>query len=397
MTNRKRIGELLVEAGVIDEAMLRSALGHQRRWGGRLGQALLELKMITEGVLVDTLAKKSGFEVARLGELEPYSLAQALQLVPREFAERHNVFPMAADTTTLTLAMADPINLSVTDELRFRSGRRIKVCIGGDREIAEAIRARYPRSDAIPGPIALDLDAPGEGVPLAAPFVGGSSQAMRESLEQPRPPPVRTPAVLSSAAPQSGRPAVPPPPIQSASPRPQGGPPGAAAPTARGARLAPGSLPELTPTGGRPLAPSERTSTGARLLGVPVLTPTGARPLAAAPAPPARAAPPPAPAPPATAPAPPATAPAPAPLADGELLPVDLLAAEEEMVEGRIPMRELSARDLAVLDALERMARGEEVPASPVPPGRLAAVLLRLLVRKRLLSEDELLDELSKP
>jgi type IV pilus assembly protein PilB len=136
MSPKKRIGELLIEAGVIDDAMLQSALGHQRRWGGRLGQALLDLKMLSEGVLVETLARKSGFEVARLSELEPYALEQALKLVPGELALRANVFPMAADTSTLTVAMSDPTNLSLTDELAFRTGRRVKVTIGGDREIA---------------------------------------------------------------------------------------------------------------------------------------------------------------------------------------------------------------------------------------------------------------------
>ena len=77
MSTKKRLGELLLEAGVIDEAMLQSALGHQRRWGGRLGQALLDLKLASESVIVEALARKAGIEVARLSDLEPYALEQA--------------------------------------------------------------------------------------------------------------------------------------------------------------------------------------------------------------------------------------------------------------------------------------------------------------------------------
>ena len=45
---KKRLGELLIDAGVIDETQLKAALGHQRQWGVRLGQALVDLKLATE-------------------------------------------------------------------------------------------------------------------------------------------------------------------------------------------------------------------------------------------------------------------------------------------------------------------------------------------------------------
>ncbi len=45
---KKRLGELLIEAGVIDETQLKAALGHQRQWGVRLGQSLVDLKLATE-------------------------------------------------------------------------------------------------------------------------------------------------------------------------------------------------------------------------------------------------------------------------------------------------------------------------------------------------------------
>ncbi|HET9554514.1 MAG TPA: hypothetical protein VFP50_16235, partial [Anaeromyxobacteraceae bacterium] len=175
---KKRLGELLLEAGAIDEAMLQSALGHQRRWGGRLGQALLDLKLVPEATVVEALSRSLGFEVARLGELEPYALDQAKRLVGRDFAARNNVFPMAADTSTVTVAMSDPTNLALVDELRFRTGRRVKVCIGGDRAIAEAIRTHYPTESAVRPSISLDLENTGEGLTLAEPFEGGSTEAM---------------------------------------------------------------------------------------------------------------------------------------------------------------------------------------------------------------------------
>ena len=55
MTERKRLGEMLVEAGMIDNMQLQSALGHQKQWGGKLGDILLEMDFISEHVLADFL------------------------------------------------------------------------------------------------------------------------------------------------------------------------------------------------------------------------------------------------------------------------------------------------------------------------------------------------------
>jgi type IV pilus assembly protein PilB len=420
MTTTKRLGELLLESGVIDEAMLQSALGHQRRWGGRLGQALLDLKLVSEAVIVQALSRKSGIEVARLSELEPYSLEQAMRLVPKEFAARNNVFPMAADTTSVTVAMSDPTNLALTDELRFRTGRRVKVCIAGDREIAEAIRFHYPQEYQPSAAIALDIEnTGGDGVPLAEPFEGGSTEDMRAMLEptrhaaarpaapaQPRPTapipaPVR-PAALASAAPLPSRPAVPPPapPVVSVAPAVQPQRPGAppAAPPMV-ARPAPGA-PVVRPTGVHPTLPQPAPAVTRPIPVAPSPTGSLARPSASPPAAP------PAPAPDATllgaiprggfTPEDPYEELTPAPLDEAEPISADLLAPEEEMVEGRVPIRELSPRDVAILDALDQLARGVDDPASPIKPARVAATLLRLLLKKKLIGEAELLDELSR-
>jgi type IV pilus assembly protein PilB len=451
MSTKKRLGEMLLEAGVIDEAMLQSALGHQRRWGGRLGQALLDLKLVSEAAIVEALARKSGIEVARLSELEPYALEQATKLVPREFAQRNNVFPMAADTSTITVAMSDPSNLSLTDELRFRTGRRVKVCIGGDREIAEAIRFHYPQEYQAPTAIALDIEnTGGDGLPLADPFEGGSTEAMRAMLEPTRhaPPSPATPGTppppVASAAPALARPAVAPPspavasalPAQPpvvarspapapAAPAPAATRPGPAAPQPTGSHPAvrpaatqpTGSQPAVRPAAPQPTGshPAVRPAAAQPSGSQPAVRPAAPQPSGSQPAVRPAAPPPPAGPPPSLeaeaaardalfgaiprggfAPEEPYEELTPAPADEGEPISADLLAPEEEMVEGRVPIRELSTEDVAILDALDRIARGAVEPASPVPTARLVAALLRLLVAKKLVSEQDLLDELAR-
>ncbi len=141
---RKKLGELLVEAGVIDATQLHSALGHQRRWGGRIGQAIVDLKMATEEQILATLAAKLAYARIPLRSIEEGPrLALALHLVPHDFAERNQVLAYAADPVSLWVAMADPTNVSVIDELAFRTGRKLRIGIAGDREIEEAIRRHY--------------------------------------------------------------------------------------------------------------------------------------------------------------------------------------------------------------------------------------------------------------
>src|SRR6266540_1359306 len=213
MTPKKRIGEMLLEAGIIDETQLKAALGHQRQWGVRLGQALVDLKLAAEADIVRALSLKYGFEVAKLDALEPYSHEQAVKLFPREFTVRNNVFPMWADTANVTVAMSDPTNLSVVDEIRFRTGRRVKVCIGGDREIADSVKRFFPGDGAVEA-IALDLDAdPGiDGEAVFDPFGGGSKDALEAFFGG-----VTEAAASEPAAPQ---PVAPPQPAAQVQPAP---------------------------------------------------------------------------------------------------------------------------------------------------------------------------------
>ena len=401
MSSKKRLGELLIEAGVIDEAMLQSALGHQRRWGGRIGQAMLDLKLTTEATIVQALARKLGFEVARLGKLDQASLDAALKLVGREFAERHNVFPMATDHSTLTVAMADPTNLGIADELRFRFNKRIKVCIGGDREIAEAIRAHYPSTTQQPlEAISLDSEVSGEFLPpLADPFGGGDTDLLEKQMERgPRQGSQRPPGEpgydvrsdLLGSVPRGGFSHHDSAEELELTPLPLSQPPPAAPPAAR--PLQTGTHPTVAPdarqthTGTHPtVAPAappvaRPTQTGT----YPTVAPTPVSPRQTGTFP--TVAPP-----PAQRTFTPVPRPAPHPIPPPTVTEVLL---EEEAVEGRIALRALTPKEVVILDALERLAAGQEDVALPVKPSQVAAALLRIMLRHKIVTQQELLDEL---
>src|SRR5512145_452341 len=206
MAIKKRLGEMLVEAGIIDATQLHAALRHQRQWGGRLGACLVELKLASEEAIVDALALKFGFEIARLDRIEPYAFEQARALVPYDYAVRNRILPISADTAVLTVAMSDPTNLSLTDELAFRSGRRIKVCIAGENAIAAAVRHHYGEEVAT-GREAIDLGADDGATmePIYDPIGATSSEEMSRFYQQEPAPavPPRSPPPPPRAAPSA--------------------------------------------------------------------------------------------------------------------------------------------------------------------------------------------------
>ena len=185
---RKKLGELLVESGLLDPDGLRAALAEQRRWGRPLGRTLVEMRVITEEALVDVLAKQLLVPTVELDKIQ--IPAAVLDLVPAELAERHHLIPFAQPSKFLDVAMADPTDAGIIDELRIRTQLNIRPHIAGPRTIEHAIGKYY-------------LGAADPGIPLGGPGTWGASLP-------PEPPRVRFAPPAPAPAPL-GRHGGPPP------------------------------------------------------------------------------------------------------------------------------------------------------------------------------------------
>lgn len=145
MEEKKKLGEILLEAGVIDKFQLKSALAEQNKWGGRLGNHLVQMGILTEELLVKALSKQLKIPYLDLGQMQ--ITKETLDLVPQELAEKFHLVPVAvkkiANKKTLIVAMSDPTNLDAIDELQFRTGHIIKPAVDGDTAIEMAIRKFY--------------------------------------------------------------------------------------------------------------------------------------------------------------------------------------------------------------------------------------------------------------
>ncbi len=123
MTERKRLGEMLVEAGLIDNIQLQSALGHQRQWGGKLGDILLEMGFISEHVLADFFESHLNIPCLDLSDFEIPENVRGL--LKDEIIKKYSVVPIGYENKVLTVAMSDPSDIRTIDELQFAAGCRI--------------------------------------------------------------------------------------------------------------------------------------------------------------------------------------------------------------------------------------------------------------------------------
>jgi hypothetical protein len=139
---RVRIGELMVRQGRIDEMQLQSALAHQRRWGGRLGRAIVGLGFVSEPTFLEALSEQLGTPFMVIGDRAVERAV--LALVPEKLIRARRVLPLAKLTESrrgpLVVALSDPGDLAVLDEVGFVTGLSVRPALAAEADLDQAIR-----------------------------------------------------------------------------------------------------------------------------------------------------------------------------------------------------------------------------------------------------------------
>jgi hypothetical protein len=136
---RLRVGEILVSAGVITRDQLGVALSEQKRWGGRLGKIFVAKRFMSEETLVQALSRQLGIELIDLDGIE--IPPEVLRLVPADLVQRHVLLPFRQQGSFLDVAMSDPLNLEVSDQLRALTQKHIRPFLAPESAIQRAIHA----------------------------------------------------------------------------------------------------------------------------------------------------------------------------------------------------------------------------------------------------------------
>ena len=171
---RKKIGECLIQAGLISETDLQIALAEHKRTGDRLGAVLVRMNLATEKQIAKALAHQLGFAYVNLAENPPD--AAAVVLIPKDVSIKRICIATTLEKNLLTVAMADPLLFSLVQDLEFQTGYRIKQVVATAVEILDSIQKSYPDK-------ALTKAAPAAGlVQHARPKSGSGEEAPETSL-----------------------------------------------------------------------------------------------------------------------------------------------------------------------------------------------------------------------
>jgi type IV pilus assembly protein PilB len=138
---RQRLTEILIKNHILTEDELNLALRVQKEEGGRLSDILIKLRLIDEKNLMMVLSQGLG--------LPPISLSrfsvdpEVTKLIPKGTARHYQIIPISKIGDTLTLAMADPLNIFAIDDVKTLTGYEINPIIAQQAEILEAIEKNY--------------------------------------------------------------------------------------------------------------------------------------------------------------------------------------------------------------------------------------------------------------
>lgn len=143
---RRRLGDLLVETGLLSEDLLQATLA-EKAAGQKLGDALLQRGLITEQQLIEVLEFQLGIPHISLYRY-PFD-TKLFTLIPKETAKRNLVIPLKKEGEKLFVAMADPMDFFTVDDLRLSTGFHIETAIATKDDIIRAINKYYDNNDGL--------------------------------------------------------------------------------------------------------------------------------------------------------------------------------------------------------------------------------------------------------
>ena len=159
-----RLGDLLIKEGLITKDQLDKALAEQRSSGMRLGYALVKLGFVQETEITKMLARQyrmPAVDLARF-EVDP----KIVKMIPGDVALKHMVLPLKREGRTLTVAMADPTNLAVIDDLKFITRYDIFPVIAGEYTLRTQLEKHYEQVDQQLDKLIEEIGEEGEATEL---------------------------------------------------------------------------------------------------------------------------------------------------------------------------------------------------------------------------------------
>ena len=152
MTGRELIGQVLKKHGFVKEGAIQEALAEQRKHGGLLGTHLVNLGHVDARQLAVALADQAGLQHVDLTSFEPDDAA--VEALDASTAHAFTVLPLSLTGDVLEVAIADPLNTVLLDDLRFSTGREVRGRLGDAELIKKWIDTCYGEEESLKDVIA---------------------------------------------------------------------------------------------------------------------------------------------------------------------------------------------------------------------------------------------------
>lgn len=137
----KKLGEILVEQGLITQGQLEKALELQKEKGGLIGELLVELRFVSEEDIAKTLTAQYGFAYLPLSN---YEIDQELiKFIPERVAMQYRLIPIDKIGDNLTIAMSNPLNSQAIEDIETLLGCNVQVFVSTNSDILQAIEKYY--------------------------------------------------------------------------------------------------------------------------------------------------------------------------------------------------------------------------------------------------------------
>ncbi len=142
----KRLGDILVESGFLNATELAEVLSVQKETGKRLGEVIVESGLMSEFDILRAVSSQYNYPIIDLSGIDVDPKATAL--LTQKFCEDNVVFPIGFDGDNLVVAIDDPMNITIEDELQFQTGYQISLMLATHTSIVDAIKVHYGRESA---------------------------------------------------------------------------------------------------------------------------------------------------------------------------------------------------------------------------------------------------------
>lgn len=141
------LGELLLKEKLLNSEQLKSAEEYKKQNDVAMGSAIISLGLVSEEEMAQALSRQLGYPYINLDQFEVYP--DVINLIPIEIAQKYLIMPIHRIRSFLTLAMVDPTDLDVIEDIRFRTGLSIQPVIASESGIMNSIGKYYGSSDSL--------------------------------------------------------------------------------------------------------------------------------------------------------------------------------------------------------------------------------------------------------